>query len=248
MNVPPFTLAGYTQLLQQLRDLGYGFAPATPVDLIIARDRQQRTVLLRHDVDFHVRHLEQIADTEYEQGADCRSAWFIRPDGPYNPGHEPNRRTIRHLHDTGHRLGVHYDVQRAASSPEPRRELEAWVTQLEDATNVPFTSAAPHRPTAGPPDPLGDHGYVISKDVPYVSDSCRRWRTDVPLPIFDVDNAVPPIFVLNCHPEWWLTDGGVSRDEHLQAVLRRMTYDSRACVMDEYQSWASHPSATQQAA
>lgn len=251
--IPPFTPNGYSQLLEQLSDLGYELRPATPGHVQRAKKYDIKTCFLRHDVDLHIADIMAIAGREEDHSDTTRSCWFIRPDACYNIGLPANVYRLEALRDEHHHLGLHYDVDRIASTKQPSATIARMETAMRwmidpGGDSTFFTAIAPHRVTnAQRVDPLRNsakQSLPSDGSVAYISDSTRRWRQDVPYRIDHVLSGLqsPRLLQLNLHPEWWMNPIITGREAHLSNHTAPLTVrDCRAAVADESRAWKSHP-------
>lgn len=185
-----FTLDTYRSLLGRLADHYPAISPAVPPF------PSQPVCLLRHDVDL-VLTPAILGVAEVEEDLGIRSAWFIRPDGHYNPLSRESRQVLTRLAAAGHRIGLHYDC--ASASP---LELERGFRVLRMALrpHLPADAITGHRPTLAQRDYFRtdkrNPGSIIGHG--YVADSRR---TPIALP-----DPLPRILQVNVHPEHYITD------------------------------------------
>lgn len=201
-----FSPDGYDKLLGILVGLGYKLAPASRVGR-----EGGRVVFLRHDIDIHVEGAEQIARVEERHAA--RSTWYVLLDAHYNPGYPENRRALWDLVDSGHTLGLHYDLSQFGREAD----LYERCSRFRGLFGTHPASLTMHRPSAGPRDvfrrhPLNPH----RNDIFYVSDSRREWTE----PYLSTLLAGQPTQAMLCtHHEHWVNP--VEHWDEMAAAARK---------------------------
>jgi hypothetical protein len=245
MELPDFCLADYDRLLDRLLAAGYEFSPVEE----LPRIDTDRAMLLRHDIDSHILGIERMAEIESCHGVSA--TYYVLLTSHYNPFYCENRNILHQIVAGGHKIGLHYDLQ-----TYPRDEVSAWehldaeVTALEALVGAQVESICMHNPWGGLEDifRLSDR-YVHPHDpryadrLVYVSDSCRAWRDETLLRCFG--EAPPQLLLLNTHPELWLGEPGIGRDEFVRGTMLENTVSQhRAYIADSViPGWGVHPAA-----
>ena len=199
-----FTPSSYRDLLQLALERDYRFRAFDDPD----RFGEERTLLLRHDVDADLGCALELARIEAELGV--RSTYFVMLRSPvYNLHGRANQRLLDEILGLGHWLGLHHDGNfppPQGRSVEEDVELETrWLTAQFGA---PVGAVSFHQPG---PDVLEGRvqleGYVNTYDkrdldgFRYVSDSNRSWGDLPPDQLLASDDA-PKVHLL-VHPMWW---------------------------------------------
>ena len=240
-HLPDFTLGAYAGLLDALREAGYALAPVTA----LADAASGRTAFLRHDVDFSLARLPEMAALEAERGV--RASYYVALTQPYNAFSSVGRAAVRALAEMGHEIGLHYDMTTYPASPDAWRDHLAWeVGALERLAGAPVRTLCMHQPFLGTPDPfrtldglVHPHDPRLQDGLVYVSDSCRAWRDETLLDALRPDG--PDRLLLNTHPEVWLGRPGTARLDDLARILGDATAEHRAYFRREVaEVWATH--------
>jgi hypothetical protein len=220
--MPEFSLASYATLLSDLRSCGYA---ACAIAEKSPPDPAERILYLRHDVDLHLCGVESIAQLEAECSV-C-ATYYVPLTLHFNALYPENRRILHTLRDSGHEIGLHYDLETYPTEPGAARRHLDWEAGILGAiVERPIRTICLHNPHKGQPDPFRDldeytnpDSASFRQDCLYVSDSCRAWRDESLLRCFG--DSPPRQVLLNTHPELWL-DGNISdRMEYLDKVLRQ---------------------------
>lgn len=182
--------------------------------------------ILRHDVDYSPKAALGLAKQEAARG--IRATYFLLAGTSYYNLLAPEHAHVaRALVQLGHEVGLHYDVR--SFSPFPRDEwprlLRAQATLLVELAGQAVTSIAMHQPALHGDDPFrgGDHGFLnayddrFTREMTYVSDSCRAWRNREWAMLSS--GALPPRLHLCLHPINW---GEIDRDRE---TIFRVVHD-----------------------
>ncbi len=248
--LPDFTLDAYGGLLDALAASGYTAAPVTAMaDAAMAGAAADvaagPTVYLRHDVDFSLARLPEMAAVEAARGV--RATYYVALTQPYNPFSAAGRAVVRALAEAGHEIGLHYDLTAYPERPDARRGHLAWeLDALARVAGAPVRTLCMHQPFLGTPDPFRSLGGLVHPHDPrlqagvvYVSDSCRAWRDETLLTAFGPGR--PPRLLLNTHPELWLGRPGTRRMDDLPRILGDATAEHRTYFEHEVAGvWTTH--------
>ena len=199
-----FDEQGYAAILRRALALGYA-----PVPLSEGLEAGEKSLILRHDVDYSIEKALRMAEIEAELG--LRSTYFVLLSGLfYNVMAPKGRRALRRIAQLGHEIGLHFDTSAyPEDSAGARANFAAERDLLAAAAGVPVRSASQHNPSDK--DPLDLNGLVdldayapqLMARYRYVSDSCMRWRAETPLDL--LETGVDVYFLT--HPIWWTTPG-----------------------------------------
>jgi hypothetical protein len=245
MAMPAFGLTDFATLLDNLIGAGYVFCPISSLRC----DSGQRVVYMRHDIDFHLTDVDQMAAIESERN--ISSTYYVLLTQHYNPMSAYNRRILRRLADLGHEIGLHYDLMTYPQDLEAaQRHLDWEASMLASVTGSPVRSISMHQPFLGTPDPFRQldqyvhpHDERCQQDLLYVSDSCRAWRDESLLACFSSD---PPRRVqLLIHPELWQDAGYQNRLRYLEHVVTPHVHSEARQFLEEKARhiWSTHPGA-----
>lgn len=224
-----FTYDAYREFLDRLRRRGYAFGTyAEPVP--------ERTVVLRHDVDWSPERARQMARIEAERGVSA-TYFFLVGSPLYNVRARRVRRVLETIESLGHRVGVHFSTHEfwddepeesalAARVRDEQRVLSTVVDDLADAVSfhIPpewvlgveyegFTSA---------------YAPQFFEEITYVADSNQRWRDEPPLVDADPDRVQVLV-----HPGLWAS-ADESFGSRLDAERSRRLDGIRAYLDDQY--------------
>lgn len=220
MQLPRFGLDEYVALLDKLRSAGYRF---DPISNIKEADPETKVAYMRHDVDLHIRGIEQMATLEAACGV--RATYYVPLTLHFNPLYPENQHILRQVLGLGHEIGLHYDMETYPTAPEHAREHLDWeVSILSKVVGQPIRTISMHQPHQGKPDPFQEiddyihpHDPRYQEGLLYVSDSCRAWRNESLLTCFGPNP--PRRLLLSIHPELWLDGTTVDRMQYLDRVL-----------------------------
>ena len=105
MIMRDFTLSRYKDLCLALLDTGY--TPLT-VYSYLEGQKNNKLVVLRHDIDRKPKNALRMAELEHELGN--QSTYYFRLPYTFKPD------IIGKIHDLGHEVGYHYEVLSKANS------------------------------------------------------------------------------------------------------------------------------------
>lgn len=204
-----FTYQEYSALLDRILDEGYETEFFTgSVD--------NRTVLLRHDIDFSPQKSLRLADIEERHGV--RGTYFFLLTSPlYNALNREIRTIITELIKRGHRVGLHFDTHQYWNSEKPddeslERKVRSELNIISEITGSTVDVVSFHNP----PDWVFERSYdeFVSayeskyfETVEYIADSNQRWRGEDP---FD-PSSNEPLQILT-HPILWGEQDGTKNE------------------------------------
>lgn len=243
--LPAFSPAGYRTLLEQLQAAGFALRPVEAM-----ANPAAPVAYLRHDVDLHLRGIDEIA--RIEAGLGAGATYFVALTQPYNPALAGNRAVLTQLVALGHRIGLHYDLATYPRDHDAARaHLWQEIRSLQQLVEAPVASICMHNPweaepdlfAASVPDGLLHPHAPRFASVRYVSDSCRAWRDEALLDYLRDPEAGN--LLLGTHPELWL---GSAQDDRLtflhSTLMDAATADARELLLDSVlPSWRRHPAA-----
>jgi peptidoglycan/xylan/chitin deacetylase (PgdA/CDA1 family) len=216
-----FTYDAYRAFLDGLLDRGYDFGGFdAPVP--------DRTVVLRHDVDWSPERARRMARIEADRGV--RATYFLLVSAPlYNVRADRVRAALDEIESLGHSVGVHFstheywgtDPGSAAVAERVREEQQVLGTVVDDVADAVSFHVPPDWVLGVDYDGFTNaYAPQFFEEVAYTADSNQRWRED---PAFD---GIPPDRVqVLVHPGLWgETDAGfgdrldAERDRRFDAV------------------------------
>jgi hypothetical protein len=202
-----FTFAHYEFLLTEGLRLGYRFSDfKSHADI----PKEEKLILLRHDIDLSVRNALRFARIEKELG--IVATYFVRVHAHlYNPFQVDAYRILREIKEMGHEMGLHYEPGFAALFGEDAGHMILREKKIVEAVlDTTVVSAAAHLPAKSAriitEQNLAQFGLKyeayterFTKDLKYLSDSNGRWREGC---LCQHLGRHPRICVL-IHPFWW---------------------------------------------
>lgn len=207
----PFSYAYYREMLKCAQDKGYSITSFPAYD-----PAKPRTIIMRHDVDYTVNGVLELATIEHEMGVSASYLFRVH-------AHEYNIFTphvyvlIQHLRGLGHDIGLHLEasaIGRALGQPaaEILRKEKALLELVFDASVV---TASEHRDISHDihhtqPFRLSHDVYAFGfryyamadayiKQMKYLSDSNGFWREGDLIQHLEKHER----FQVLIHPDWW---------------------------------------------
>lgn len=178
-----FTYRAYENLVRLLWSHGY------EINGYHDWETAERSVILRHDIDYEPRKAVELARLEHRIGA--RSTYFVLLTSEfYNVFSGGCFRCIEEIAACGHTVGLHFDEVRypelAGKADAVCEKILAECRALESATGIEITTVSMHRPSKAIleadlqiPGIVNSYGNVFFREFKYLSDSRRRWREQV---------------------------------------------------------------------
>lgn len=176
-----FTFDAYKTLIKTSLEKGYNISSYSNVD------NHERTIILRHDIDFSPQKALEIAEIEHEIGV--KSTYFVLLSTEfYNVFSKKTTEIFTGIIDMGHQIGLHFDEQKYnVKSIDQLKEIVSLEAQiLEKALDTSIGVVSMHRPSKIILDSniefeglINSYSEKYFKDMKYVSDSRMYWREDV---------------------------------------------------------------------
>jgi len=215
MNTPkPFTYGYYEIVIRQALESGYVVSSFEKFSASAAR-----TLILRHDVDYTLNGVMQIAEIDFRLGAS--STFFLRVHAhEYNVFTPHVYRLLQEIREMGHEIGLHFEAMTfgRALALHPPDVLLKEKSVLETVTGNPIRGASEHRDISqvihSTPyyhdvyDPLdaGFSYYALEnrffKEIKYLSDSNGIWREGDPTLHYDKHKRMQVLI----HPDLWFEE------------------------------------------
>jgi len=120
-----FTVKKYYDLCKVIKQ--YNYSTLTFKDYLIKNVTQQRTIILRHDIDR--KPLNALALAKIENEFDIQSTYYFR----YNK-HVFQPEIIRKIKDMGHEIGYHYEVL-SKSNGNYKKAIDIFQNELNEFRN-----------------------------------------------------------------------------------------------------------------
>ena len=164
---------------------------------------------LRHDVDFYLTGIEDMARLEKEYGH--QAIYLFRLDAPtYNFFSEPCQALLLSLKELNHEVGLHIDRRNLLNNPQLEFMINDLVSNFSLGLDSNLKFMSWHRPL--PSDLNTEQKIYLNltslysnnfwhKDL-YLSDSAGDWNTAKELSLLNFC-ASKKYFQLLIHPEWW---------------------------------------------
>lgn len=197
-----FTMNAYVQLLELLKNKGYHFC------FYEECDNYEKTVILRHDIDFTIDKALEMAKIEKQLGV--KSTYFVLLTTDfYNIFSKQSYEKLKEILSLGHDIGLHFDERRydlkTMKDMEQHLEMESKI--IEKLLNNKVKAVSMHRPSKLllEKDIQFNH-YINSysskyfKTMKYISDSRMNWRED---PIQVIESALYKHLHILTHPFWY---------------------------------------------
>ncbi len=220
----PLVYSRYRNQLENLLAADYRFRSFP--DFLANGEQSQPTILLRHDIDFDIAKVRNLADIESEMGIASTFFFMIRTLH-YNVFSPEGSHDIEHILSQGHNLALHFDCA-AYSAEFAANEIGKAVNNEADLLanwfGKPVDIVSYHRPS--PIVMTGDpqlstprpHTYqkVFTDSIVYLSDSRGQWRHGFPdtTEWFTARKSMQ----LLMHPIWW-SDEPTSPQQSLEKYL-----------------------------
>lgn len=233
-----FTYKAYKKLIVNLNEKGYKSCFYDEVDFF------EKTVILRHDIDFSPKKALEIAKIEYELGV--KSTFFVLLSSEfYNIFSKSVSKALNEIVDMGHQVGLHFDEKRynKASIEDITKKIYSELNILKMALNRSNDVISMHRPSKlilnkdiKFEGAINSYSKKFFTDIKYVSDSRMSWKEDV----FEVieSEKYKKIHILT-HPFWYSNEAETTKDKLCSFINQAREYrynliDDNFKNLDEY--------------
>ena len=197
----------FESLIAGFKDAGYAFLP-------FQENAPERTIFLRHDIDFSVEAALDIARREARLGVTA-TYFFLLTSNFDNLLARRMRELVREVQSLGHRISLHFD-------PTAYRDVDLGFAMekrlFEQCFDLEIDIVSLHRPQGFLEDnnrKLGGvrHTYedAFFRNILYVSDSGGAFRHGHPLETDEFRGGQPLHLLL--HPLWWTLEGENASDK-----------------------------------
>ncbi len=200
-----------------LKENGYYFCD------YIDYERFQRSVILRHDIDFSLEKALEFAELENYKG--IKSTYFVLLSTDfYNVFSKKANGIIKGIIDLGHQIGLHFDEKRYKISNV--RELEHWVKREIDilgyAIDKELKVVSMHRPSKWVLENdiqfegiINSYSKIYMEEFKYLSDSRMHWRENV---ISIIQSKRYDKLHILAHPFWYLHNEVTMKDKLINFI------------------------------
>jgi len=187
-----------------------------PIKDFYKLQKNNRFLIIRHDVDFSIDRALELAKLEREHG--ITSTYFILLRSQYyNALSEINIEKINQFLELGHEIGLHYDSSFAKSNDQILDMVTKEIELFSNVLKYEITSIAPHNVSLTSKTIKYDNlNFVDATDpeilnsVKYISDSVQNWRSNCMCNHIINESKL----IILTHPIWW-TKFHNSREEIL---------------------------------
>lgn len=199
-----FTINAYVQLLGILRDKGYTFC------LYHESENFNKSVILRHDIDFSIDKALEMAKIEHSKNA--KSTYFVLlTSNFYNVFSKESFEKLEKVMSLGHEIGLHFDEKRydIKTAEEMKKYVESEAEILSRILNHQIKVISMHRPSK----------FVLENDLhfapfinsysskylnymKYISDSRMNWREN---PFQLIESGLYKKLHILTHSFWYST-------------------------------------------
>jgi len=178
-------------------------------------NKYDKFIIWRHDVDIELEPVKKIAQIEYEEG--IKSTYFLMIRSKfYNLLNSEGEAIIEILHRYGHEIGLHCDLNLSRLSDISYQEVEEIVRRDFSVLDKYFGKNVFKKIVSfhNPPEKIIMHNFdsfystyqkKFFKEIKYLSDSNRLWRSYEPEYYFEKSNISKYSILL--HPIIWYYKG-----------------------------------------
>lgn len=210
-----FTYSAYENLIITMLNNGY------IISLYENVEKYEKSIIIRHDIDFCPNKAMDIARIEYELG--IQSTFFVLISTEfYNVFSKETTGILEKILKLGHSIGLHFDEQRynIKEINQMKKCVYLECEILGKALSIPIKAISMHRPSKLTLDSnivfeglVNSYSQTFFTDMKYLSDSRMHWREDV-LDIIK-SNKHKRLHILT-HPFWYSDAIESTRDKLLQ--------------------------------
>ncbi|MGE6992011.1 hypothetical protein ACQKIK_01155 [Pseudomonas sp. NPDC047961] len=210
----PFSYAYYRTMLTEAKDSGYVVSSFADFNAC-----NSKTIILRHDIDYTLNGVLEIARIEQELGMTATYLFRVHAN-EYNLFAPYVYALVRKVASMGHEIGVHFEAHSVgrAISHDFEGLLRKEISIFETIFDVKVKTFTEHRDFTHTIDGLGffheTHDmdkfgvsfYAMApewaKNMKYISDSNASWREGDILMHLNQWNRLQVLV----HPDWWSED------------------------------------------
>jgi hypothetical protein len=210
VTLSQFSFAYYKHMLEVAK--ASGFAMSSFKDF---RSLNRKSIILRHDVDYTINGVIELAEIEASVGATATYMFRVHAH-EYNLFSPHVATLIASLREIGHEIGLHYEATSVgqALNMDARELLKKEIAVMEELVGFPIFSGAEHRDVSHAVhkvpyyhdlhDPREFFKYwamdpKYCKEMKYLSDSNGFWREGDLLQHIEQHDRIQVL----THPDWW---------------------------------------------
>lgn len=201
-------LCGYERLIRTIDEEGIRFCGFNDY----SEAATKRKCILRHDVDYDLKHACEFA--KYEADIECSqritSTYFVLLSSDfYNLHSKESKKYLQQILDQGHSIGLHFDqtLYETYDAEELVGHIKYEISILEDILGCYVNCFSYHRPTRNILEQqieidkiINTYSTLFFTQFKYLSDSRMNWREN---PCDSIrDKRVTSIQLLT-HPFWY---------------------------------------------
>lgn len=216
-----FSKKQYLLLIQAFKDQGYKISKYRNVDWA-----NRPILFLRHDIDIDIYSSLDLARYENENGIES-TYFFMISNSFYNALSFEGREIINKVHELGHDIALHIDLQLYKDSiniqNEIKKEIETLYKYFPYINLKVYSIHRPNLVNSMPKNKLDKsyqnvcNKFLFGHYVDYISDSTGIWRFGQPLNTYSFENKID--IQLLTHPIWWIKKG-ITPIDILETSLR----------------------------
>jgi len=176
-----------------------------PIKDYMRLKKENKIILLRHDVDFSLYEALTLAKLENKKKI-ISTYYFLLQSTTYNALDSKTSSLIKQIAEYGHEIGLHYDTRLAKNKQELLKQIDMMSGLLEMIAGKKIFSIAQHNTTISPAmDTTSSKKFLdarnpsILKSLSYISDSVQNWRSGC---MCNHIGIVDKLQILT-HPIWW---------------------------------------------
>lgn len=227
-----FTYESYKMMLKNLMDKGYSFKN------YLNWDEEEKTVILRHDVDNSLKKAVLLSEVEKEMSVHGATYFVLLSTNFYNVHSKESRNCISNIIRNGGSIGLHFDEAQYDISSE--EELKEYVCKeikiLSEIVETKVNVVSMHRPSekilSGDVEFAGiinSYSDTFFHRMKYLSDSRRCWRENIDDIIMGERYARLHILT---HPFWYME----GREKNLKQTLKEAMIEAAMNYYDNMDS------------
>lgn len=216
-----FTFESYQKLLYLSLENNYKFCSYENAY------NYDKSIILRHDIDFSPLKALEIAKIEYEIGV--KSTYFVLLSTEfYNVFSKETSEIFTKIISMGHELGLHFDEQRYETNSIDEIKINIYneTAILARALNTEVRTVSMHRPSQFTLEAsiqldglINSYSNKYFKNMKYISDSRMYWRENLIETI--LNNKHDKIHILT-HPFWYS-----KKEEYIKNKLEKFIEEAK---------------------
>lgn len=215
-----FKLEDYARFLDSAKQAGWQFKPLVEFKKF---GREEKTIYLRHDVDYHIGYAAIMSDVERVFGV--RSTYHFLVTSPfYNFFDDTFSDQLKIILNGNHEIGLHIS-EHSILSPTTQGRIINHVIDLQTCSTHKPTKTKSHFDVHLT---LNNCPNAYTFDLPYCSDSSMRWQDKTPEQMIEQGQS----FQLLIHPIWWVAQGNTREEKLASTVQKTLSRIGQAFIAD----------------